>query len=149
MLDGPGLDDLPAQALNLNEGSFFILAHERGEAHHVSRKNGCQTSLDLWLARAAHVRSPRGRFDGASLRLLRPGKEINKAKLERLASRGTVGGISGLLDSLPITRNMLPAWIDDCFPEVVPWSALPAASRRSFNWLYSAFDPLQPFRRWI
>src|SRR5215211_3776230 len=88
MLDGPGLDDLPAQALYLSEGSFLILAHERGEAHHVSRKNGCQTSLDLWLARAAHVRSPRGRPDGASLRRLRPGKEINEATLERSASVG-------------------------------------------------------------
>jgi hypothetical protein len=49
------------------------------------------------------------------LRRLRPGKEINEAKLERPASRGTVGGISGLLDGLAIARNMLPAWIDDCF----------------------------------
>ncbi|WP_210253283.1 hypothetical protein, partial [Microvirga tunisiensis] len=42
---------------------------------------------------------------------------------------------------LAIARNMLPAWIADCFPEVVPWPALPAASGRSFNWLYIAFDP--------
>ncbi|WP_210253262.1 hypothetical protein, partial [Microvirga tunisiensis] len=41
---------------------------------------------------------------------------------------------------LAIARNMLPAWIADCFPEVVPWPALPAASGRSFNWLYIAFD---------
>src|SRR3954447_10086837 len=88
MLDGPGLNDLPAQALNLSEGSFFILAHERGEAHHISRKNGWQTSLDPWLARAAHVRSPRRRCDGASLQLLRPGKAINEAKLERPAFVG-------------------------------------------------------------
>jgi hypothetical protein len=81
------------------------------------------------------------------LRLLRPGKEINEAKLERPASRGAVGGISGLLDGLAIARNMLPAWIADCFPEVVPWSALPAASGRSFNWLYIAFDPILTFTR--
>src|SRR5215211_3237433 len=123
MLDGPGLDDLPAQALYLSEGSFLILAHERGEAHHISRKNGCQTSLDLWLARAAHVRSPRGRSDGASLRLLRPGKEINEAKLEKPASHGTVGGISRPLDDLAIARNMLPAWIDDCGEHVVSWGS--------------------------
>ncbi len=46
MLLDCGYNDLLLEGLDLREGALLVRAHERGEAHHISGKDGGETSLN-------------------------------------------------------------------------------------------------------